>query len=80
MAWKLAIFALMKVFINGEERQLTTNSITLKTLLKTYYPHLLEAKGIAIAVNQEVVPKSRWENYRLKEKDKIEIVSAFQGG
>ena len=70
----------MRVFINGEERQLATNTITLKTLLKTYYPHLLEAKGIAIAVNQEVVSKDRWETYHLKENDKIEIVSAFQGG
>ena len=36
--------------------------------------------GIAIAVNENVIPKKEWTNYLLKEHDKILIIKATQGG
>lgn len=36
--------------------------------------------GIAIAVNNEVVPKTSWENTALDEKDEILVIQATQGG
>lgn len=36
--------------------------------------------GVAAAVNDRVVPRSRWASVRLQEDDRIEIVSAVQGG
>ena len=41
---------------------------------------LNEKKGIAVAVNFEVVPKKDWENNYLKENDKILVIRATQGG
>ncbi len=38
------------------------------------------APGVAVAVNSEVVPKSRWSETVLKSGDRIEIVGASQGG
>lgn len=41
---------------------------------------LLESKGIAIAVNNKVVPKTNWNTFQLNENDTITIIRATQGG
>lgn len=41
---------------------------------------LFTAKGIAVAVNNKVVPKSNWESFHLNENDTITIIRATQGG
>jgi sulfur carrier protein len=40
----------------------------------------LQAKGIAIAVNQEIVSKSDWQTYLLNPGDQVTIIKATQGG
>lgn len=37
-------------------------------------------RGVAVAVNKEVVPRSAWEATRLADGDRIEILRAAQGG
>jgi len=37
-------------------------------------------KGIAVAVNDEVVPKSAWQGRQIQEKDRVEVITARQGG
>ncbi|MCP4439101.1 MAG: sulfur carrier protein ThiS [Aureispira sp.] len=39
-----------------------------------------EQTGIAVAVNQQVVPKTDWEATTLKDNDKVIIITATQGG
>ena len=41
---------------------------------------LEETKGLAIALNDAVVPKSAWATTRLKPGDSVEIVRAVGGG
>jgi sulfur carrier protein len=41
---------------------------------------LQPAKGIAIAVNQEIIAKSNWSNHFLKSGDNLTIIKATQGG
>lgn len=36
--------------------------------------------GVAVAVNDTVVPKTNWEQFTLNENDKILIIRATQGG
>jgi sulfur carrier protein len=36
--------------------------------------------GIAVAVNDEVVPRSRWPAVALADGDRVEILTAAQGG
>jgi sulfur carrier protein len=38
------------------------------------------ARGVAVAVNDAVVPKSSWPEQRLSEGDTVEIIHAVQGG
>ncbi len=37
-------------------------------------------RGVAVALNGEVVPRSRWEVTRLSPGDRVEIVTATAGG
>ncbi|MBX7240434.1 MAG: sulfur carrier protein ThiS [Bacteroidia bacterium] len=39
-----------------------------------------QLSGIAVAVNQRVIPRSKWNEYTLQENDMITIISATQGG
>jgi sulfur carrier protein len=36
--------------------------------------------GLAVAVNDEVVPRSRWSTAELIDGDRVEILTAAQGG
>jgi sulfur carrier protein len=40
----------------------------------------LGRRGVAVAVNEEVVPRSSWDGTSLEAEDRVEILSAVQGG
>ena len=65
----------MRVTVNGEQREIASRSV--EALLSE-----LEYEGthFAIAVNYDVVPKSRWGEMQLKAGDEIEIITPRQGG
>ncbi|MBP7255996.1 MAG: sulfur carrier protein ThiS [Chitinophagales bacterium] len=39
-----------------------------------------EGTGIALAVNENIIPKDKWISYILKENDKLLIIKAVAGG
>jgi thiazole synthase len=39
-----------------------------------------EQRGLAVAVDGEVVPRSEWDRTRLREGQKVEVLAAIQGG
>ena len=39
-----------------------------------------ESKGIAVAINGEIVPRSEWATTELGNGDAIEMITAMQGG
>ena len=65
----------MRVTVNGEPREIASRSV--EALLSE-----LEYEGthFAIAVNYDVLPKSRWAETALKNGDEIEIITPRQGG
>ena len=66
----------MNVFINN-----TPKEFTKPLLISEILPELkLNAKGVAIAINNEVIPKLNWDHHTLKENDKVTIIRATQGG
>ncbi|WP_215226108.1 sulfur carrier protein ThiS [Echinicola shivajiensis] len=68
----------MNFLLNGEPMVHTNGDITLSGLLANQ--EISSLRGLAVAVNQEVVPKSRWDDFKLKENDDILIIKATQGG
>jgi sulfur carrier protein len=65
----------MRVIVNGEQREI--NSSRVDALLGE-----LEYEGthFAIALNYDVLPRSRWAQTALKNGDEIEIITPRQGG
>lgn len=64
------------VLVNGERLHLDTMSLT----------HLLsqrgiaDTRGVAVAINGEMLPHDRWPGCRLENGDMVEIVNAMVGG
>lgn len=69
----------MRLVINGEERQFDSNEAgTIEGLLQAID---IEAKrGVAVAINDEVVPRGKWSERSLDEGDRVEVIRATQGG
>jgi len=38
------------------------------------------ARGVAVAVNGEIVPQAQWPHHRLADGDRVEALTAMQGG
>ncbi len=68
----------MKFKLNNEELIRQDSQIELIPLLKE--KKLYIDRGIAVAINDEILPKSNWDNYLVKENDNILIITATQGG
>ena len=66
----------MKVFFNDEEKEIGEGE-TINTLLKKVA--IKDRKGIAIAVNGEIYPKSKWDDFLLSNEDKITLIVAAAG-
>ena len=68
----------MELKINNQTKQFATDSLTLQALLDLEIP--IKQNGIAVAINNTVIPKSNWNSHRIHETDDILIISATQGG
>ncbi len=65
----------MRVIVNGEQCEISAASVDALLAELAY-----EGTHFAIAVNYDVVPKSRWAETHLKAGDEIEIITPRQGG
>ncbi|WP_295946748.1 sulfur carrier protein ThiS [uncultured Bartonella sp.] len=65
----------MQLFVNGEEKNVGAE--TLSALLNELD---YEGDWLATAVNAELVSESEREDFKLKNGDRIEILSPMQGG
>jgi sulfur carrier protein len=67
----------MKVSVNG--RWTDTDAPTVAALLESL-GITVGRSGVAVALNETVVPRLKWAEARLKGGDKVEIIRAVQGG
>ncbi|MFV8361903.1 sulfur carrier protein ThiS [Flavobacterium sp. ZT3P35] len=68
----------MELKINNQTKQFTTDSLSVQALLDLEIPE--KQNGIAVAINNTVIPKSDWNSHLIQETDDILIISATQGG
>ncbi|MFI8290912.1 sulfur carrier protein ThiS [Streptomyces sp. ms191] len=66
----------MNVSVNGEPHVLA-GPLSLDVLVATL---TTAPSGVAAAVNEAVVPRSRWAATVLGEGDRVEVLTAVQGG
>ena len=68
----------MKIVLNGASRELDDGASLTAMLVSAGLPP--DRKGVAVAVNGEVIPRATWPATMLREGDRVELVSATQGG
>ncbi len=66
----------MKLTINGENREIL-KSQNLEDLARELD---IQAPNFAMALNRQVVPKSKYATTSIQENDEVEIVHAVGGG
>jgi sulfur carrier protein len=66
----------VKITVNGVEREADDGS-SVAGVVATVSGR---ASGIAVALNDEVVPRTDWKTTIVREADRIEVLTAVQGG
>lgn len=66
----------MKVTVNGEPRELPEGTSVAAVVASV----TTAGTGVAAALNDEVVRRSAWESTTLRDDDRIEVLTAVQGG
>lgn len=66
------------VLLNGEHVELPTGANLLVALERIGIGE--QSKGVAVAVDGEVVPRTHWEAYALRDGARVEALTAMQGG
>ena len=69
----------MKIAVHVNDSRLkVTRGITLARLLEDLA--IAQRRGVAVAVNEVVVPRGEWATRELQAEDRMLVISAIQGG
>jgi sulfur carrier protein len=66
----------VKILVNGAPRDVLPGTTIAQLLAELEIP----ARGVAVEVNLELVPRSRHADHRLQEADELEVVTLVGGG
>ena len=66
----------MTVTVNGEPRDVPPGATVASLVEQLSAP----SRGIAVAIDGEVVPRGEWTATSLEEGAQVEVVAAIQGG
>lgn len=66
----------MSIYVNGSESEIAPGT-TVSALLDA-----LDAptRGVAVAVDAEVIPRGEWETFTVPDDSRVEVLIAVQGG
>ena len=68
----------MRVLINGRPQELDAGA-TVESIVAAL-PDAPQGRGVAVALDGEVIPRGQWRSTSLDEGARIEVVVAVQGG
>jgi sulfur carrier protein len=66
----------MNVLVNGRPTELESGATVESVLAVLDVPD----RGVAVAVDAEVVPRGQWPERQLSEGARVEVLRAIQGG
>jgi sulfur carrier protein len=66
------------IFLNGQTYDVQAQETVAGVLGRIGLD--VDARGIAVAVDGEVVPRSQWQTFALSEQARVEVLTAMQGG
>jgi thiazole synthase len=68
----------VRIELNGERRELADDATLADAVRETGADG--EARGVAVALDGEVVPRGKWVTTQLREGQSVEVLAAIQGG
>jgi sulfur carrier protein len=68
----------MTVLVNGTSTQLDEGATVADLLGRLDVP--ADARGVAVAVDAEVVPRGAWATTAIADGAQVEVLTAIQGG
>jgi thiazole synthase len=68
----------MNIELNGERVELADGATVVEAIEAS--GAAADRRGVAVAVDGEVLPRSEWEETALSEGQRIEVLAALQGG
>ena len=71
-----SVSASVSVSVNGEPREVA-HGLTLDRLVAGF---TTAPSGVAAALNETVVPRGQWPATALRNGDRVEVLTAVQGG
>jgi sulfur carrier protein len=66
------------ISLNGQSSDLRSGVTVADALARLGLP--VDARGVAVAVDGEVVPRAVWETFALAGDARVEVLTAMQGG
>jgi sulfur carrier protein len=66
------------MILNGEPTDIPAGETIASVLCRLGLE--ADAKGVAVAVDGEVLPRVRWTTFALPEDARVEVLTAMQGG
>jgi len=66
------------ISLNGQQSDVRAGETVAAALSRLNLT--LDARGVAVAVDGEVVPRAQWESFALAEHARVEVLTAMQGG
>ena len=67
----------MEIILNNQTQQ-AEEKTSVQAALNNWIGE--KQNGIAVAVNEAIVPKAQWDTYMLQHNDKVLVIKATQGG
>jgi sulfur carrier protein len=64
--------------LNGEDSDVRAGETVTAVLARMQLSP--DARGVAVAVDGEVVPRAQWSSFTLEEHTRVEVLTAMQGG
>jgi sulfur carrier protein len=66
------------ISLNGQDSEVRAGETLVGVLRRLGVS--LDARGVAVAVDGEVVPRAVWESFLLSQDARVEVLTAMQGG
>jgi sulfur carrier protein len=66
------------IVLNGQQSELGAGETVSAILARLDLPP--DARGVAVAVDGEVLPRAQWGSFVLGEQARVEVLTAMQGG
>lgn len=68
----------MEIKVNNQIKEFPSGELTVQALLDLEIPN--KQNGLALAINNTVIPKTHWSTHYIHDRDDILIIIATQGG